>query len=172
MVTSSSPQVAAASSAGWLGVVGSRESLDRFLHDGEHWWCLPPAVQVGAFVAMYCTGQVSKSYQGIFALFRLQAFDTERNSDCKRYGSSSGYGSTSFALLTLEKRLAPPLASKLLRSDPILSTAQCVRRSFQGTFFALEAREVRRLMRLAGTADASNTEQTLLPTSARGPAKS
>ena len=153
MVTTSSPQVTAASSGGWLGVVGSRESLDRLLQDGEHWWCLPAGAQVGAFVAMYCTGQASKTQQGVFAVFRLEAFDAERNVECKRYGSSSGYGSTAFARLSLVKRVDPPLASKLLRSDPVLSTAQCVRRSFQGTFFALEAREIKRLLRLTGAAD-------------------
>lgn len=108
MVKTSSPQTTAASSAGWLGVVGARESLDRLLQDDEHWWCLPASAQVGAFVAMYCTGQASKSHQGVFAVFRLEAFDAERNVECKRYGSSSGYGSTAFARLGLVKRVDPP----------------------------------------------------------------
>jgi hypothetical protein len=167
----SSPQTPQAISAGWLGVVGSRESLDRLLHDGEHWWCFPAVAQVGSFVAMYCTGQASKSHHGVFAVFRLEAFDAERNSECKRYGSSSGYGSTAFALLRLVKRIDPPLASKLLRADPILSTAQCVRRSFQGTFFALEAREVKRLTRLAGITDAVIVEPAPAPIAKRGATK-
>lgn len=137
---------------GWIGVVGSRESLDRFLGDGPHWWCLPEGAKVGAEVAMYCTAQTSKSHQGVFGMFRLEAFDTTRDSECKRYGRASGYGPTSFAQLSLVKRLEPPISSKVLRADPILGVAQCVRRSFQGTFFALESRELRRLLRLAGLA--------------------
>lgn len=97
---------------------------------------------------MYCTGQTSKSQQGVFAVFRLEGFDAERDSECKRYGSSSGYGQTAFAVLTLVRRVDPPLSSKALRADPVFGAAQCVRRSFQGTFFALAAREVKRLDRL------------------------
>ena len=87
-------------------------------------------------------------------MFRLAGFDTERNAACKRYGSSSGYGATAFARLDLLKRVEPPLAPALLRADPILGTMQCVRRSFQGTFFALEPREIKRLLRLTDAADA------------------
>jgi hypothetical protein len=97
---------------------------------------------------MYCTGQVSKAQQGVFALFRLEGFANEHDSECKRYGSSSGYGQTAFAVLALVRRVDPPLSSKTLRADPVLGAAQCVRRSFQGTFFALAAREVKRLERL------------------------
>jgi hypothetical protein len=136
-------------------VVGSLASLDRLLKEGEHWWCFPAVAEVGAFVAMYCTGQVSKSHQGVFAIFRLTAFDHERDPECKRYGSSSGYGPTTFSMLSLVRRIDPPLSSRLLRSDPVLRAARCVRRSFQGTFFALEAPEVKRLLLLT-----EPTEQT------------
>src|SRR5574340_289804 len=97
MALSSGAKESAASAAGWLGVVGSRESLERLSADGEHWWCLPSGAQVGAPVVMYCTGQVSRAHQGVFAVFRLAGFDAERNDACKRYGSSSGYGATAFA---------------------------------------------------------------------------
>ena len=108
---------------GWIGVVGSRESLDRFRGAGPHWWCLPNEAKAGSIVAMYCTGQTSKSHQGVFAVFRVEAFDATRNSECKGYGRASGYGSTAFAHINLVKRLDVPVSSKALRSDPILGVA-------------------------------------------------
>lgn len=103
---------------------------------------------------MYCTGQVSKPHQGVFALFRVVGFDSDRDSDCKRYGSSSGYGATAFTKLALVQRVTPSLSSKAMRADPLLGAMQCVRRSFQGTFFALDARELKRLVRLADAVQA------------------
>lgn len=97
---------------------------------------------------MYCTSHASKRQQGVFALFRLAAFDVERDMECRRYGSSSGYGAVSFAKLQVLCWIEPSLPTKLLRADPVLGAAQCVRRSFQGTFFALSQREVKRLLRL------------------------
>jgi hypothetical protein len=149
MVLLSGPGPSVERPAGWLGVVGSTDSLNRLTQDGEHWWCLPSSAELGSVVAMYCTSQASKPQQGVFAFFRLEAFDAERDTECRSYGSSSGYGAMSFAQLSLLQRIDPSLPTKLLRADPIFGAAQCVRRSFQGTFFALSQCEVKRLRRLA-----------------------
>ena len=102
--------------------LGSQESFERLQGADEagHWWCLPALAEAGCLVAMYCTAQASKPHQGVFAVFRVVGFDSARDSDCKRYVSSSGYGVTAFTKLALVQRVTPSLSSKAMRAAPLL----------------------------------------------------
>jgi hypothetical protein len=135
---------------GWVGVIGTKPSLERVLADSTPWWCLPKAAVIGAFVAMYCTSTASTRGQGIFALYSLTGFESEHDEQCRRYGSTARiFGYPAFARLALQKSLDQPLTWREMRLDPVLSSAQCVQRRFQGTFFRLRPVEVRRILTLA-----------------------
>lgn len=94
---------------------------------------------------MYATKTASSARQGIFCVFRLVAFDQRRDSECRIYGK----GRTVFVELAVMKRLEPSISLKMLRLDPILGAAPCVRQNFQGTSFRLPSRELRQVLKLA-----------------------
>lgn len=155
----SSPPVNARSTA-WIGIVGSQDSLDRLEGSEEPWWCLPTAAATGDMVVMYCTASVSRGKQGVFAVYRVTASDPERQTECRRFGSGSGYSAMQFTKLELVRRLEAPITAGTLRADPILGQAKCVKRSFQGTFFQLEPQEARRISKLAKVAAPSAKDAT------------
>lgn len=132
---------------GWVGVVASPNGLTRMLQDENPWWCLPRTAMPGSIVAMYATFAASAKRQGIFGVFRLIDFDSERDGECKIYGK----GITYFARLKVITRLEQSVALKVLRSDPVLGVAPCVRQNFQGTIFKLYPSQLRQLMKLTQT---------------------
>lgn len=129
---------------GWIGVVGSPNGLNRMLQDESPWWCLPRTAIPGSIVAMYATLTASSTRQGIFGIFRLIDFDSERDAECKIYGK----GITYFARLEVIVRLEQSVSLKTLRADPVLGLAPCVRQNFQGTIFKLHPSQLRQLMKL------------------------
>ncbi len=131
----------------WLGVVGSRLTLDRLLSEAHSWWCLPPNVKIGNILLMYCTSQCSKTHQGIFGIFEVSLIDTTKASECSRFGSFGGV-KLNYVELNKVSIFGTTLKLSYMKKDAMLSTAQFVRRNCQGTYFSISQRELTQIKKL------------------------
>lgn len=149
--------------AALVGVIGTNESLERILGQGEIWWCVPQIADIGTLVIMYCTRHVSNIHQGMLGLYKLIDIDRERDIECRKYGASSGYSDKPmYATLRRVKKFKRPLRLEVLRKNLVLTNAQFMRRNFQGTFFSVRKHELEEILRLA-TENRATTSALKLP---------
>jgi len=133
------------STGAWLGVVANRDGFERLSNEKETWWCVPTVTKPNDLLFMYCAKALSLANQGVFALFQITKIDDGYDSECARYGSTSGFGRPVFANITLVNRRSTPLRPTTMRADPILARAKFMTRNFQGTIFQLQRIELARI---------------------------
>jgi len=133
----------------WLGVAGSRDTVERLRADTETWWCAPRRPQRAT--SSPSTWPRSKlkdlpeNQGGIVAIFEVLGADPEREMDCRSFGGGRGGQILAPIKIAARSKFAVPLLLADMRSDARLSASQFVSRSFQGTCFAASAEEFRRI---------------------------
>ncbi len=123
----------------WVGIVGSRSTLDRLLSEAHTWWCLPPNVKIGDILLMYCTSKCP-THQGIFGIFEVSLIDATKASKCSGFGSFVGV-KLNYVEINKVSIFETTLKLSYMKKDAILSSAQFVRRNCQGTYFSISQRE-------------------------------
>lgn len=132
----------------WIGVVGRRDSWERLTNRSELWWCVSPDAASGDLLAMYLTRAVPGTEPGVFAIYEISALDESRASECRGFGSHVTGLFNVFAELRLLSVVRPHLQLASLRGDALLRHSTFVRRSAQGTAFAVTKKEFERLREL------------------------
>lgn len=137
----------------WIGVVGSREGVERLRGNDETWWCLSRRALAGDFLAIYVARHRLPSLPleetGFVAIYEILGPEPDRAADCRKFGGASfGDEVPSPVKIALRERYAVSLRLADMKHDPILKNATFVRRSFQGTYFSATASEFSRIKRV------------------------
>lgn len=136
----------------WLGVASTREGIERLRNQGETWWCAPKKAMPGDLLAIYVAKhrlpEVPENEAGIVAVFEIVAPEPARASECKQFGGGFGRPIPVPFKIAVKERFPLSLRLADMKQDPILATAQFVRRSFQGTIFAVSRAEFMRITEL------------------------
>lgn len=136
----------------WIGVVGSRDTVERLRAEAETWWCAPKGAAAGDLFALYVARSKLKDLPedqgGIVAIFEIIGSAPEQESECRRYGGGSG-GQTLAPVKILAKQKFP-VSLKLadMKLDDHLRAARFVKRSMQGTCFEATSQEFQRISTL------------------------
>lgn len=127
----------------WLGVVGSPNTYERFMTQGDGWFCMPKSCEVGDYVAMYASLKVGRAKGGgVFAFYEVSSKDEAKDGNCRTYGIFSGTGERPvYVALKLIKKLEKPLSFSQIQNSRLLSNTTFVRRKFQATYFSLTEKE-------------------------------
>ena len=76
--------------AHWIGVVGSKEGVDRLRANDETWWCAPKAATAGEQIAIYVAKnripKLSEDEAGVTAIFEIIGPEPARQADCRQFG--------------------------------------------------------------------------------------
>jgi hypothetical protein len=136
----------------WVGVVGSRETVERLRTETETWWCAPKEATAGDLIALYVARSKLKdlpeNQAGIVAIFEILGADAEREMDCRGFGGGMGGQILAPIRIVAKEKFAVSLKLADMRQDIRLSASQFVSRSFQGTCFAASAEEFQRIVKL------------------------
>lgn len=122
----------------WIGVVGSRDGVDRLRSQDETWWCAPKEAAPGDLLAIYIARnrlkELPEEEGGISAIFEIVGQAPERTEDCRSY--RTGVGAVPVPIKIIAKQRFPvSLRLAEMKADSFLAKAAFVRRSFQGTCF-------------------------------------
>ncbi len=133
----------------WLGVV-SVVSVYENINSGTHnWFCIDSECQIGDQVFLYATSSSFKN-SGIFGLFEITKIDSSQNGKCASYASAvARFGNPK--IYTEFKTISTydfPITNTELKSNPITSRCQPVRRLFRGTCFSLSKAEHLEIIKL------------------------
>lgn len=78
----------------WVGVVGSRDAVNRLRTEDLTWWCVPKEAAAGDLLAMYVARSrlrdLPEDQGGIVAIFEITGPDPERDTDCRQFGGGGG----------------------------------------------------------------------------------
>jgi hypothetical protein len=136
----------------WIGVVGSREALERLRADRESWWCVPKRAKAGDALAIYVAKKrlkgLPEDQAGIAAIFEITGPEPERVADCGAFGGAFGSNRPMPVKILLRKRFATTLRIAEMKKDLLLAGAVFVRQSFQGTCFAASRAQFERISTL------------------------
>ena len=133
----------------WLGVV-SVVSVYENINNGTHnWFCIDSECQIGDQFYLYATSSTFKK-SGIFGLFEITNIDSSQNSKCASYASAVARFAnpkiyTEFKTISIYDS---PISNTELKTNPITSRCQPVRRLFRGTCFSLGKSEHLEIMKL------------------------
>lgn len=130
----------------WLGVAGSPRLLEEGLV--ETWWCLPAKAKKGDRVLFYATKKAGPKHWGVFSEAEVTVGpdeDNPENSQCKAFG----HGELRRVEVRIVDRFARPITLNAMRGDSVISKAAFMRRSLQGTAFAVSIKEYERLVQIA-----------------------
>ena len=136
----------------WVGVVGSRDTVERLRTESETWWCAPKEAAAGGLIPLYAARSKLKDLPdnqgGIVAICEILGSDPDREMDCRSFGG--GMSGQVLAPIGIAVKQRFPISLKLadMRRDARLAAAQFVCRSFQGTCFAASAEEFQRIVSL------------------------
>ena len=126
----------------WIGVIGSKITMERFSSENDSWFCMPKSCEVEDRVLMYASIKAAGVKNGVFGVYKVQAKDETKDGDCRRYGIFSGSGERPVYIdLALIKKFSKPLAFQKIKADRFLSSFPYVRRNFQATYFKISEKE-------------------------------
>ena len=139
----------------WIGVVGSRDTVERLRIEADTWWCAPKEAAAGDQFALYVARSKLKDLPenqgGIVAIFEIVGAAPEQESECRRYGGgTSGQTLVTVRILAKEK-FAVSLKLAEMKLDGHLRAAKFVKRSMQGTCFEATMPEFQRIKTLLST---------------------
>lgn len=136
----------------WLGVAGSREAVDRLRNQSETWWCAPKTATAGDLLAIYVAKNrlpdLPENEGGLVAIFEIVAPEPARASECKQFGGGFGRPIPVPFKIVVKERFPVSLRLAEMKLDATLASAQFVRRSFQGTIFAVSRPQFLRITEL------------------------
>jgi len=137
----------------WVGVVGSREGVERLRMNDDTWWCISKKAKEGDLIALYVARnrlpELPEEQAGFTAIFEIVGPEPERVTECRSFGGSSFGGSAPVPVKIIAKqRFAIGLRLAEMKLDKVLAGAKFVRRSFQGTYFEASPAEFSRIRKL------------------------
>ena len=137
----------------WVGVVGSREGVERLRTNDATWWCISKNARPGDLIALYVARnrlpELPDEQAGFTAFFEILGPEPERVVECRNFGGSSFGGSAPVPVkITVKQRFPIGLRLAEMKLDKVLSGAKFVRRSFQGTYFEATPSEFSRIEKL------------------------
>ena len=133
----------------WIGVIGSPSTYNRFITEGDFWFCLPQECAEGDNVAMYASQRMATNNAGIFGVYEIANKDECKNEQCHAYGARSGNGEKPiYVNMKLTKRLEIPITFKRLKNIPQLANSNFIRRNMQATYFKISKAEFRAIQSL------------------------
>lgn len=143
----------------WVGVVGSRDTVERLRTETETWWCAPKDAAAGDLLALYVARSKLKDLPenqgGIVAIFEIVGAALEQETECRRYGGGASGQTLAAVRILVKEKFSVSLKLADMKRDGRLSAAQFVRRSMQGTCFAASPQEFRRITSLLATLQSS-----------------
>ena len=126
----------------WIGIIGSKSTLDRFKDEGNYWFCLPKSCEIDDFVVMYVSQKISTLNCGVIGTFKISSKNECKDNECRSYGLMSGTGERPiYVELTLDQWFNLPIPFKSLKASPKLINAQFIRRNMQATYFKISKTE-------------------------------
>ena len=126
----------------WIGVIGSKTTMERFLKENDSWFCMPKSCEIEDRVLMYASNKAAGVKSGIFGVYKVTTKDETKDGDCRRYGIFSGSGErTIYIGLDLIKKFATPFTFQMIKSNKFLASFPYVRRNFQATYFKISEKE-------------------------------
>ena len=127
----------------WLGVI-------RTLSLEEHlWWCLPSRAAIGDRIFMYCPRSAKSLRYGVFAECELTTApysNPDERHRCSMFGRRTEF--LGYAELKVVRLFKETITSQQMKRDALLRQANFVRRSFQGTTFAVTHEVAARIVAL------------------------
>jgi len=133
----------------WIGVIGSKDTVERFFSWTDSWFCLPSSCEIGDFVMMYASKKAAGIRSGIFAAYEIKNKDESKDGGCYRYGIFSGTGERpAYVKLKIIEKFTNSISFKSIKLNSYLSQFVYVRRNFQATYFEISEKEYRALNRL------------------------
>ena len=126
----------------WIGVIGSKITMERFLNENDSWFCMPKSCEIEDRVLMYASNKAAGIKSGVFGVYKVSAKDEAKDEGCRRYGIFSGSGERPVYIdLVLIQRFSKPLAFQKIKTDKFLGNFSYVRRNFQATYFKISEKE-------------------------------
>jgi hypothetical protein len=133
----------------WIGVIGSKITMERFQTENDSWFCMPKSCEVEDRVLMYASTKAAGVKSGVFGVYKVHAKDEGKDGDCRRYGIFSGSGERPVYIgLQLIQRFTKSLSFQKIKNDRFLSSFSYVRRNFQATYFKISEREFNAFLKL------------------------
>lgn len=123
----------------WIGVVGTKQTLERFNNGESDWFCLPRSASLGDVIIMYATKKLARQNHGFFGVYKIVRLDPTSNQLCNKYGINQG------TLIHVDLLVINSFKNKItlpdLKSHPIHQNMSFVRRNAQGTSFSISEAE-------------------------------
>lgn len=136
----------------WIGVVGSRNTVERLRTEGETWWCAPKDAAAGDLFALYVARSKLKDLPenqgGIVAIFEIVGAAPEQELECRRYGGGSSGQALAPVQILMKEKFSVSLKLAEMKLDGQLRAAKFVKRSMQGTCFEATVQEFQRIRTL------------------------
>jgi hypothetical protein len=136
----------------WIGVVGSREGIERLRTLNETWWCISKKAVAGDLMAIYVARHrlpdIPEDQGGLVSIFEILGPEPDRATECRNFGGSSFGQAPVPVKIVARERFPKSLRLAEMKQDRILAGATFVRRSFQGTYFQASRAEFARLQKL------------------------
>lgn len=136
----------------WVGVVGSRDTVERLRIEAETWWCAPKEAAAGDLLALYVARsklkELPENQGGIVAVFEIVGAAPEQESECRRYGGGAGAQILVPVKILVKEKFSVSLKLADMKLDSQLRAAKFVRRSMQGTCFEATMQEFQRIITL------------------------
>jgi predicted RNA-binding protein with PUA-like domain len=133
----------------WIGIVGSKITMERFLKEDSNWFCMPKSCDIGDQVLMYASKKAAGAKSGVFGAYEIRTKDEAKDGECRRYGIFSGSGERPIYIdLKLIKKFTSPLTFQSIKSNKFLANFPYVRRNFQATYFKISEKEYETFLKL------------------------
>ncbi len=136
----------------WIGVVGSRDGLNRLRTQSDTWWCALKKAASGDLLAIYVARNrlrdLPEEEGGIVAIFQIVGPAPERPADCRNYRGAFGGPSPDPFAIVVKERFPVSLRLAEMKTDAHLGSASFVRRSFEGTCFTASSEQFQRIREL------------------------
>ena len=133
----------------WLGIVGSKQTYERFFQGTEYWFCMPKACEIGDQIIMYSSKKAAGITSGIFGFFDVIYKDEKKNTQCSQYGHLSGTGEKLvYVELKKIKILTTSVPFKKIKSVRLLAETTYIKRNMQATYFSLTKKEYQAMWHL------------------------
>ncbi len=131
----------------WIGVIGSKQTSQRFANGVDLWFCMPKSCEIGDKVLMYVSKKAAGVKSGMFGVHQIVDKDESKDGVCRSYGIFSGSGERPIYVNLKERAKFPtPISFQTIKTHSFLSAFTYSRRSFQATYFKISEKEFNAFM--------------------------
>lgn len=131
----------------WIGVIGSKQTSQRFANGVDLWFCMPKSCEIGDKVLLYISKKAAGVKSGMFGVHQIVDKDESKDGICRSYGIFSGSGERPIYVNLKELAKFPTTISfQAIKTHNFLSGFSYVRRNFQATYFKISEKEFRAFM--------------------------